>query len=131
MWEQFGLRPIDGVNILILLALVWILIRLVNDPNNSIIMADYIASRGVDGKQHGDLDKVGQIVGIVVSAMTVLMYADNKTVEPTGLSILLGVSLLYLGGVSMYAKYIRSKRDPQPLGAITDSKTEIHTQELK
>jgi len=43
--------------------------------------------------------------------MSVLMYADNEKVDPLGLSALLGVSLLYLGGVASYAATLRSKRD--------------------
>ena len=108
--SNFGLRPIDGINILILLFVFWMFVRIVTSEVTQIIYADYISSRGADGKQHGDLDKVGQLVGIIVAALVVLMYADSDKVEPVGLSALLGVSLLYLGGVTMYAKYIRSKQ---------------------
>lgn len=103
------LRPVDGINFLILLVLLWILYRIIRDEGNLIVWADFIASVGRDGKQHGDLNKVGQMVGIGIAAMTVLMYADNQTVDATGLSALLAVSLLYLGGVSAYASTLRAR----------------------
>ena len=106
----FWLRPIDGINMLILLVLIWILYRIVKDEGNLIQWADYIASRGPDGRQHGDLNKVGQGVGIGLACTSVLMYSDNQTVDPTGLAALLGVALLYLGGVSGYAANLRSKQ---------------------
>lgn len=108
--SSLGLRPVDGINALILLIVIWMFVRIVLSEATQIIYADYISSRGTDGRQHGDLDKVGQVVGIIVAALVVLMYADNEKVEPLGLAALLGVSLLYLGGVTMYAKYIRSKQ---------------------
>jgi hypothetical protein len=105
----FWLKPIDGINLLILLSLWWVLVRIVRG-NNDIVWADYISTRGADGKQKGDINKVGQWAGIVLSVMCVLMYADNDKVEPTGLAALLGVALLYLGGVAGYAATLRSKQ---------------------
>ena len=107
---SLGLRPVDGINILILLLLMWILYRIISDDGNMIVWADFIASTGRDGKQHGDLNKIGQLAGICIAVMSVLMYSDNKTVDATGLSILLGVALLYLGGVSGYAASLRAKQ---------------------
>lgn len=104
------LRPVDGINAIILLVVIWTFIRVISSDTNTIIWADFISTRGEDKLQHGDLNKVGQLVGIVVAAMSVLMYADSKNVEPTGLSVLLGVALAYLGAVTMYAAWLRSKR---------------------
>ena len=106
----FWLRPIDGVNLMILLLLWWILIRIVRDDRNDVIWADYISTRGSDGRQHGDINKIGQWAGIILSVMCTLMYADNQTVDPTGLAALLGVALLYLGGVASYAATLRAKQ---------------------
>ena len=106
----FWLRPIDGVNLMILLLLWWILIRIVRDGRNDVIWADYISTRGPDGRQHGDINKIGQWAGIVLSVMCTLMYADSQTVDPTGLAALLGVALLYLGGVASYAATLRAKQ---------------------
>ena len=105
----FYLRPIDGVNLLILLLLWWILIRIVRG-NDNIEWADYITTRGRDGVQRGDINKIGQWAGIVLCVMTILMYADNEKVDPAGLSWLLGVALLYLGGVAGYAANLRAKQ---------------------
>lgn len=106
-----GLKPIDGINLIILLLLLWNLYRIVTSDSTAIYWADFISTRGADGVQHGDINKVGQWAGIIVSTMSVLMYADNEKVDPLGLSALLGVSLLYLGGVASYAATLRAKRD--------------------
>ena len=108
--QVFWLRPIDGINLLILLVLVWILFRIINDTGNLIEWADYISTRGTDGKQHGDINKVGQWAGILIAMMSVMMYADNETVDATGLAALLGVALLYLGGVAGYAAKLRANQ---------------------
>ena len=113
-----GLRPVDGINALILLVVIWTFVRVVANEKNTIVWADFISSRGHDGEQRGDLTKVGQLVGIVVSAVTVLMFADSEKVEPVGLSALLGVALVYLGGVTAYSNYIRSKQ-----GVVETSRT--------
>lgn len=113
-----GVRPVDGINALILLMVIWTFVRVVANEKNTIVWADFISSRGHDGEQHGDLTKVGQLVGIVVSAVCVLMYADSDKVEPVGLSALLGVALLYLGSVTAYSAYIRSKQ-----GTVETSRT--------
>lgn len=130
---MFWLRPVDGINLLILLVLSWILYRVIRDEGNLIEWADFIATRGADGRQHGDLNKVGQLVGIGLATMACLMYADNETVEPTGLAALLGVSLLYLGSVTAYAANLRSKQGSittvtEPAPSPTESKvTETKT----
>ncbi len=104
------LRPIDGINLLILLVLLWILYRIVRNEDNDIAWEDFISTRAADGRQHGDINKVGQWFGIVIATMPVLMYVDNDKVEPTGLAALLAVSLLYLGGVAGYAANLRAKQ---------------------
>lgn len=126
---QFWLRPVDGINLLILAVLLWILFRVINDEGNLIVWADFISSRGPDGRQHGDIDKVGKVFGIVLATVTVMMYADNEKVEPTGLAALLGVSLTYLCAVSAYSSYLRSKQSPASPSTTIDTTT--HTQEVK
>lgn len=108
--DFFGVRPVDGINLLILAMLIWILIRIINDAGNLVVWADFVSTKGIDGKQHGDLNKIGQIAGIVLAVVTVLMYADNTTVDPTGLAALLTVALIYLGGVTAFAVWMRSKQ---------------------
>ena len=110
MIDFLDLRPVNGVNLLILLVLIWILYRIVRDEGNIIEWADFISTRGNDGKQHGDINKVGQWAGIVIAVMSVLMYSDNQAVDATGLAALLGVALLYLGGVAGYAANLRARQ---------------------
>lgn len=118
--DVFGLRPIDAINMIILLLLVWILVRVVSDEGNLVVWADYISTRGQDGKQHGDINKIGQLAGIVLAVVVVLMYADADTVEPVGLSTLLGVSLVFLGAPTMYAGWIRSKQGGVETTKVTE-----------
>lgn len=114
---MLDLRPIDAINILILLVVVWILVRVIMSEQNTVVWADFISTRVTDGSQRGDLNKVGQLAGIVVASVSVLMYADSEKVDPTGLSVLLGVALAYLGAVSAYASFLRSKQ-----GAVETTK---------
>jgi hypothetical protein len=105
----FWLKPIDGINLMILILLWWVLIRVVRgDPK--IVWADFISTRAADGTQKGDINKVGQWAGIALSVMCVLMYADNEKVDASGLAALLAVALLYLGGVAGYAANLRAKQ---------------------
>ncbi len=106
----FGLRPVDGINILILLVLVWILVRVINDPNNLIVWADYISTRGSDAKQHGDLNKLLQLMGGVVACITVLLYAGHATVDGLGLAGVLGVVLGFCAGPVMWAAKLRAQQ---------------------
>ena len=117
---ESDLRPVDGINALILLMVIWTFIRVISSEVNTVVWSDFISTRGDDGTQRGDLNKVGQIVGIVVAAMSVLMYADQKNVEPTGLAALLGVALAYLGAVSGYAAFLRSKRGAVETKEVTE-----------
>ena len=107
----FGLKLSDALRLIIILLLVWNLYRIIHSDSTAIFWADFISTRGADGVQHGDINKVGQWAGIFIAFMSVFMYADNEKVEPIGLSALLGVALLYLGGVATYAATLRSKRD--------------------
>jgi hypothetical protein len=118
--DSIGLRPIDAINMIILLLLLWILVRIVSNDKNLIIWADYVSTRGQDGNQHGDINKIGQLAGIVLAVVVVLMYADNTMVEPVGLSALLGVSLVFLGAPTMYAGFIRSKQGGVESTRITE-----------
>lgn len=118
----FFLRPIDGINLLILLLLCWLLYRIVWNEGTAVEWVDFISTKGADGRQHGDINKIGQWAGIVISVMSVLMYADNQKVEPVGLSALLGVALLYLGGVASYAANLRAKQGT--VTTVTEPATE-------
>ena len=109
-----------GINLLILLVLIWILYRVIEDEGNLIIWSDFIASMGLDCKQHGDLNKLGQLAGIFLAVQSVLMYANGDKADGVGLAAVLGVSLAYLGGVSAYAASLRSKRERATVTTVTE-----------
>jgi energy-coupling factor transporter transmembrane protein EcfT len=116
--SDFGLRPVDGINLLTLLFVIWMFIRVMNSETNTIVYADFISTLGADGKQHGDINKLGQTVGIVIAALCDLLYAHSKNMDAGGLALVLSVTLAYFAAVKMYATYLKSKQ-----GSIETTRT--------
>lgn len=93
----------------ILLVMLWIY-RIVRDPGNTVEWADFISSRGADGKNHGNWNSVGKGIGVFIAFYLPLLYAHSATFDPTGGALLLGTSLAYLGAVDGYGSYLRAKQ---------------------
>lgn len=117
---MFGLRPVDGINALILVVAIWVLVRVINSETNAIIIADFISTRGTDGKPHGDLNKLLQLSGGLVGCITALLYADNDKVDALGLAAVLGVVLGFCAGPAMWAANLRSKQGSVETTKITE-----------
>jgi len=82
---------------------------------NPIEWWQFISSKGADGKEYADMTKLGQSVGVFLCVASVLIFAARKDVDAVGFSLVLGVALLYLGGVQAYQRYMKGqqKRDGQ------------------
>ncbi len=113
------LRPVDGINALILLFVIWIFIRVVSSDVNTIVWADFISTRH-DGEQRGDLNKLLQLAGGVVGCITALLYADNEKVDAIGLAAVLGVVLGFCAGPAMWAANLRSKQGSVETTRVTE-----------
>lgn len=85
----------------------------VHDKDNPIEWWHFISSKGQDGQQYADMTKLGQATGIFLCVSTTFIFSARKDVTPEGFSILLGVVLLYLGGVQAYQTYMKSRAKPK------------------
>lgn len=75
------------------------------DKNNDLSCWQFIASKGVDGKERADADKLAKIVALFVLTGIVIMQAYK---ESLGEGLLL-IYLSYCGGNAAWAAYLRSK----------------------
>ena len=98
------------VIMLMVLVLVWTLDRIIRRTDNSLDWSDLVSSLGRDGKPHASIDKIGKCIGVLLAFYIPVLYAHSDKFEPTGGALLLGASLLYLGGVAAYSANLKSKR---------------------
>lgn len=106
-----------ALSAIIFLMVVWALVRVMNSSANDLDWSDLISSRGVDGKQHADWNRIGQGLGVVQCVWLPTVYAYSSKMDAGGLALVMGVSLAYLGAVSSYAATLRARRDAAQPGA--------------
>jgi len=107
------LEAIMGV--VLLLVFVWGLVRVINDPENPIEWWHFFSSRGADGKQYGDANKLGICVGIVFSTLFIGWYAYMLSLGWE----LFGLWLLFIAGVEGFGKWFRGFLDKKFTGGQT------------
>lgn len=93
--------------------LLWFLFlhHMIGKDSNTLSWEQLISSRGADGDQHADWNKIGQGMGVVIAVWLPFIYVNSDKLDGTGLALVMGASLLYLGGVSSYAASMRARRD--------------------
>jgi hypothetical protein len=96
--------------VLILIGLVLLLIRVMAGRNN-LQWSQFISSKGSDGKHYADLDKLGKVVGIVISSWAIVKITSSASLDLTGFSLVFGAYLAFVGGVAGYSAYLRYRRD--------------------
>lgn len=97
--EQFTLQHTTLVVIFVLLGiLLW---KVMRSEENTIEWWQFISTRGPDGKHYADVDKLGKVVGIIVSSWVV---TTNKTNEA-----MLFIYLAYVGAVGGWSAYLRAR----------------------
>lgn len=89
----------------------WFLHHTIGKSSNTLEWEQLISSRAVDGHQYVDWNRIGQGMGVVLAVWLPFIYASSNSMDGTGLAAVMGVSLLYLGGVSSYATSVRAKRE--------------------
>lgn len=93
-----------AVNLILGLIAVWGFVRVVNDPANPIEYWHFFASRGPDGGQYGDINKLGLLIGIASATWVFVWYGYKLKLEwPMAI-----VYLTFIAGVDTYAKWLRS-----------------------
>lgn len=89
----------------------FILHHIVKSSENDIEWWQFIALRGNDGVYRADITKLGQAVGILVGAWTVITLASEvKNLDALGFTAILTAYLVYTAGVATFQQYMRAKQ---------------------
>ena len=87
--------------------------RVMNNDNNDLAWHHLISTGAKDGKTYADWNKIGQGCGVIVATWMPFLYVHTDKSEATGLALVMGVSLAYLGGVSAYSTSLKAKNSDQ------------------
>ncbi len=104
---------------IIFLCLMWAMIRIINSVRNELEWDHLVSTRGIDGKQYADWNKIGQGLGVILCVWLPAVYVYSPRMEAMGLAAVMGVALAYLGGVSGYAALLRARQ-----GGVETTRTE-------
>jgi len=102
-----------GVKVLAIalgIGLLYALVKIVNGTGNTLEWWHLVSSRSSNGVQFADWNKIGQGCGVVLCTVLPAVYVYSPKMDAIGLAAVMGVALLYLGGVSGYAANLRSKQ---------------------
>ena len=105
------MNPLIGISVIVFLIGFWFLSHLIGKTTNSLEWEQLISSKAIDGKQYVDWNRIGLGLGVLIAVWLPFIYAYSEKMDGTGLAAVMGVSLLYLGGVSSYATSVRAKRE--------------------
>ena len=90
--------------------LLLLLHKVMSSNDNNLDWWQFISTRGQDGKNYADIDKLGKVAGIFISSWYVISTGSKPDAS------VLAVYLAYVGGVAGYSAYLRSQR-----GMVTES----------
>jgi hypothetical protein len=100
---------IKAMGVIAFLVLMLAFVRVINGEND-LEWWHLVSTRAADGSQYADWNKIGQGLGVVLCVWLPAVYVYSPKMEAVGLAAVMGVALLYLGGVSGYAANLRAKR---------------------
>jgi hypothetical protein len=128
--EDIVSLTVKAIGLALFLGLLFALIKIVNSAGNSLEWWHLVSSRAQDGSQYADWNKIGQGCGVMLCVGLPTVYVYSPKMEAVGLAAVMGVALLYLGGVSGYAANLRSKQgsrvtETEPVGAPGPMKTTV------
>lgn len=98
----------DAFRWIFMLAMLLVFYRWMQSENG-IEWRDFVSAEKPDGTYRGDINRVGQCVGVVVSAFAIVATAPKAHTDFAGFSLVLAACLAFLGGVAAYAATLRSK----------------------
>lgn len=78
--------------------------------DNGIEWRDFVSAEKPNGQYRGDINRVGQCVGVVVSAFAIISTAPKAHTDYAGFALVLTACLAFLGGVAAYAATLRAKQ---------------------
>lgn len=79
--------------------------QIFRDPHNNLSCWQFISSRGIDGRERADIDKLSKVVALFVLTGIVIMMAYKNVLSEGILLIYLG----YCGGTAGWSAYLRSR----------------------
>ena len=96
-------------NLIVLLVFLLAFYRIISSGKNKLEFWHFLSSKSVDGVYHSDLDKLGQIVGLLVSTWVIvwLTYRDLIVKEWTGVAVF-AAWLIYASGMGAFSKWARA-----------------------
>ena len=103
-----------------LIVFLWWVVR----GTSEIEWWQFIATKELDGKNHGDIDKLGKLVALVVSSVIIVWHGYALKID----ALLLGIYLTYAGAIGGWAAYLRYKQrngsqpPAAPVNGGTDAK---------
>src|ERR1017187_4386008 len=105
----------DAFRWLFFIGLLWVFYRwMQGDDSKGIEWRDFVSSKGQDGVFHGDINKVGQNVGILMGSLAIVQVSAHAHEDLLGFAAVLTAYFAFVGGVAGYAAFLRSKQ-----GSIT------------
>ena len=122
-WFAYALSSLPSVsvtfNIIFLLVIIWYIVHAVNKQDNTMQWSELVSSKGADGKEHFDWNRIGQGCGVILAMTIPYIYVHSEHMDALGLTAVMSASLLYLGAVNSYAATLRSKQSgEQPEGLL-------------
>lgn len=110
-----GDYTISGIVLFLLLGLAGLLLYLrlhkIMNEENGLDWWQFISTRGENGQNYADIDKLGKVVGIFVSSWYIIKLGADSKADAS----VLAVYLAFVGGVAGYSAYLRSQR-----GVVTE-----------
>jgi len=124
-FSLFVSLAVKGLGVLLFVGFVYALVKVVNSAANELEWWQLVSSRARDGVQYADWNKIGQGLGVVLCVWLPAVYVYSPKMEAMGLAAVMGVALLYLGGVSGYAASLRSKQGSVETTRVVEGETTV------
>lgn len=96
-----------GTLVIVLSAL---LLKIMLDKSNDLECWQFIASKGADGKNYADLDKLLKLAGGAFGSWAIVKVAHHDSLDLVGFAAVLTVYFGFVGGSAGWAAYLRSKQ---------------------
>lgn len=75
----------------------------------------FISSKGADGKDYADIDKLGKVVALFISSWVMMVMTFNSKMD----AMMMMTYLAYAGAVGGWSAYLRARTGAFPAGAAT------------
>lgn len=108
---QSILSNADAFRWIFFIGLLWAFYRWMNsDDSEGIEWRDFVSTKGLDGRYHGDIDKVGKTTGVIFGSIILVQVSPNASKDFTGFALVLTTYFTFVGAVAGYSAYLRAKQ---------------------